>query len=261
MIKGQPRIENEGFVLLCFDTNVYINLAKGNFPDLVQILSDRIAGGDCCLLTNDIIIEEWMRNKETTINSVKSSILSESRSAIKMATFITDPTEKKHFEEIIDKYRLDEKARLDKATELVEKVEDLLLKQSIKSTITNAMKLEAVELALEKKAPFLRKPNSVADALIVLSTVEYIKQTDIGAASTIFVSENFTEYGEAIRKGEKHTLHPDLRPLFDSVGLYYYTNVAEAMQLAQKFIDDYWAYLEQQAEDHFYMEWEIARGK
>jgi hypothetical protein len=258
LITGKQRENVAGVVALCFDTNIYINFTKGAFGSLVEQIRAKIDAEECILLVNDIIITEWNRNKAATIHSVTSSILNESKSAKKIAGFIDDAGQKQQFLEIINQYLSSEQVRIRKATDLVNQVEDLLVNRSVNIEVTDVMRLESVSMALDKRAPFVRKSNSVADALIILSAISYVREHGY---SSIFISDNFTEFGEAIRPGEQHALHHDLEPIFATVGMRYFVNPALAMNLAQQYIEEYNEYMESVFDYEMHRQMDMERGK
>ena len=135
----------------------------------------------------------------------------------------------------------------------IENVEDFILKQTTKIEITDSSKLETVGLAINKKAPFIGdKKNSVADAVILLSSIEYIKSlektitpfddTDLFEPFKIYPDSYFVSSngGDFSSKTEKEIIHPDLEPILERTNTkFFYTlgkliNFLEAEFLTQE---------------------------
>lgn len=86
-------------------------------------------------------------------------------------------------------------------------------------------------MGLAKMAPFHRKKDSIGDALITLSSVQYLQQQEIKNA--YFITGNKTDFGKV---GNESEIHPDLKDLFDSVELQYSINVKEVFKLIDEMI-------------------------
>lgn len=86
-------------------------------------------------------------------------------------------------------------------------------------------------MGLAKMAPFHRKKDSIGDALIALSSVQYLQQQEIRNA--YFITGNKTDFGKV---GNESEIHPDLKDLFDSVELQSSINVKEVFKLIDEMI-------------------------
>lgn len=92
-------------------------------------------------------------------------------------------------------------------------------------------KLRAVDMALEKKAPFFGDKtnsnnkdfakNSMGDAIIFLETYRFLKENKF--KKKIFITENAQDFCKA---GNKKELHENLQILADEVSLEYSINIA-----------------------------------
>jgi predicted nucleic acid-binding protein len=243
------------------DTNIWITfVAKDNPTGLLEDLTKRRVNNEIILLTNEIIIAEWYRNKQQTVNDITSNVKSNLKqkyiAADSLANFLS-PAEKKLFHEIITTILKQEKSIITMAVARVEETERLLL--SCKMTpVTNEMKLKITDWALNKRAPFKKKSNSVGDALILLSAVEYCKANTIGITDSIFVSFNHEEYSSP---GDKDAVHEDLVDLINEANMTYTRNIGEALHLAPQLISQISDYIDYQVNQWIEMENEIARGK
>lgn len=210
---------------LLLDTNAWIYLANGYnteisddknssasyyesmFKDIhiktFNDLKSKIRNRDFTLLINDIIINEWNRN------------ITETQGLIRELKNVKRNNEKTIREcKFLDKSLL--LSLLDAGNE---KIDDIIKKQEIhidnvntfllhkiknKILISDELKIHVVNLALEKQvAPFHNDKNSVADALILYSALDFIK--DKGSDdSLIFVTYNFKDFCESREKKDLH---------------------------------------------------------
>ncbi|MGY2132297.1 PIN domain-containing protein [Hymenobacter sp. HD11105] len=244
-------------VYLILDTNIWIGFIAKDIPTgIFQQLQDKINDKEVILLSNDIIIEEWNRNKEQTIKAVTNTIKGNYNAAKKVADFL-DPQDKSDYLKSLQPYFNNDQNIIDIATKRVEETERIL-RDSAKAPITDAMKLNVVEWALNKRAPFKNKANSVGDALILLSSVEYIKARTIGITDSIFVSFNHDDYtdGKDINK-----LHDEFNELITDSHMTFTRNIGEALDLAPTLIGQISDYIDFHADSWVAWQAEISRGK
>lgn len=217
---------------LILDVNIWIHHVamdepKGIFNELKKYIdSDEIH-----LLSNSIIIDEWKRNKGGTIEKVTSQIKKQSKSALEIKEYLP-VHEKRKLNEILQKYCAKEKERLTIVQNRVEEIEKMIV-SATQTHVTNEMKLKVVDWALEKKAPFALKKNSVGDALIILSAVEHRKRNMASGFQPkgYFVSWNHTDYADL---NDKDLIHPDLADMLEDANLHYHRHIGLALKLAPK---------------------------
>lgn len=120
------------------------------------------------------------------------------------------------------------------------------------------MKLQVVDWALDQKAPFRNKNNSVGDALILLSSVEYLKEETIGITDSIFVSYNHTDFSKDENKDE---IHEDLAHLLEEANMEFTRNIGEALHLAPELNEEIAEYIDYMVDDWIQTQIDIKRGK
>lgn len=234
-------------IYLVLDTNVWFYLAnafnssKKKFDDglhfkLVLILKRLVANGDISILTNPIIIEEWGRNKEVAnrLISKHKKTLEGHRGTIKNIGKYIEKDQRLLLNDIFNNYEDQIKKVISDNKNHILEVEDLLLNKTQKIEITNEIKLIAANRAIKKLAPFKGdKSNSMADALILLSSIDYIKKISVFPVSivdkeaslfpnSIFVTINKNDFGNPNNENE---IHPELRYLLEEVKMKYEPNV------------------------------------
>ncbi len=246
---------------LFLDTDILIGfIAKDKPSGILELLIEKIGNNSISIVTNSIIKTEWDRNKTKTISGLQKAILNEAKSALKISEFLSHD-DKQKLESVLTNYAEEEKSRLDLIEDRISKI-DKLLEEAVMIEITNGLKLEVIDLALEKKAPFNNKNNSVGDALNLLSLVAYLKEQGTPYSDTIFVSYNHTDFGT---KENPDEIHPDLKPHLEEVQLVYKRNIGEALNLSnemiveiESYIDDY---VDSMVDDYIQDQIDIRRGK
>ncbi|MEO0683643.1 MAG: PIN domain-containing protein, partial [Cyanobacteria bacterium J06649_11] len=99
----------------------------------------------------------------------------------------------------------------------LEDIREIFAHHSVIIPITDAVRIDAANMAVENKRPFGRKKNSMADAFIYLSFVDYLERNGI-VGNCYFVSENHSDFSD---ERDKEVIHPDLKPKFDERGVTY----------------------------------------
>src|SRR5690554_1226971 len=92
---------------LIIDTCSWLEISKPRFSEVLTELEDQVSKGLTVLLTSQIIIEEWDRNKDRIVNDIKASIRAHAKSALKLTEFLEE-AEAKQILEIIEKYKSEE---------------------------------------------------------------------------------------------------------------------------------------------------------
>lgn len=210
---------------LVLDTNIWINhIAMDNPTGIFNELKYQIESEQVFILANEIIIDEWNRNKATTTKTIIKRIKDQSKNALEIKEFL-DIDDKTSLEKILSKYAQKENEREELAIKRIEDVEHMIL-NGTQTKITNEMKLKVVDWALKKRAPFKVKNNSVGDALILLSSAEHRKTTN--SPKGFFVSFNHTDYADPT---DKDIIDEDLQDLLEDSNMEYKRNIGEVLHL------------------------------
>ncbi len=220
-------------VNLILDTDIWIAfIAKNNPSYILERLIEARDNKEIELLSNEIIFQEWARNKDETIRSVTNAIKGYYNSARTLETLIPE-AERQKMQEVTVHFK-SEAELIKAATDRVNKTEELLHKCTI-MPVSAEMKLEAIDMALNKRAPFNQKENSVGDALNLLSSAGYCKAKSVDITNSIFVSFNHTDIAD---KGKKDELHNDLKKMFAEANIHYTRHIGEALHLTAKMAQE-----------------------
>lgn len=236
---------------LIIDTSTWLDLAKPRIEEVLSELEHQVKEQITVLLTCDIIIEEWNRNKERVLQEVIASLRGHAKSALKMADLLQDQ-DKNELQVLIGKYTNAQKEQ-EKLAEIFFDRVDTLLKKSEVFKISDKLKIEMANRAVAKQAPFHNSKNNMADTLLYFGAVEHVKGSQI-ATDLIFVTSNSKEFSDP---SDITKLHPEL---FKG-NVHFYNNLAKALKMRKEtidFLDEYtewqfWNWIESQAE--------IASGK
>lgn len=242
-------------VNLVIDTNTWIYMANGynqeteKYDDgyhfkLVGDLINLIEKGQIRIIVNQVIIDEWNRNKEKTENLIKKHLgtIEGVHGTIKGIKKKISKESGLKADEVFEEYKKEVEKEIEKNRTHILEVEDLIFNKSINIPIKNEIKITAADLALQKKAPFHNKNNSVGDAVILLSAVDYFQEAEYDwIDNTIFVSNNSDDYCE--KKGSKN-IHPDLVPYFRQASIQFEINIAKALNLSQNIVKEIYEFFD-----------------
>ena len=237
---------------LVLDTCSWIDLAKPKFSNVLDELESQIKNGITIIISCDLIIEEWERNKGRIISNIQNSIKDYSKSAINISNYLPEK-EKKELIKILEKYRNSEEEQIKLADQHFSRIEKLM-NSSSKYKIGDKLKLDVIEKGIKKEAPFHNSKNNINDALIYFGAIEYVQENYIIANDLIFVTQNINEFSDP---NNRTLIHPDLK--VNSV--HYSTNLADALKMRKEEINELDEYNEYKFEMWVDMEVDKMRGK
>lgn len=239
---------------IALDTNIWIYLTKNTFYELWIKFKEMKENGEIRIIVNDIILNEWKRNKEVTIKSLTNNIKNEYKSALNLANYLPVESKDKYLT-IISDYKT-ESIRIKKANEKVAEIEAFMNSCTIINT-TDSQKLFIAELASNKKPPFQNNKNNFNDALILRNICEFVDSEFPLLYDLIFVSNNPDDFTDKITKDVYEDLLVGIKP----IRLKNVTELGEALKLAPELIEDFDDWLEQQLDNEAMYQLDIMRGK
>jgi hypothetical protein len=210
---------------LIIDTCVWIELGS-RYIEVREKISDLVDRGKVILIVPQVVVEEWNKHKQTKIvGSKKASIHGKIKNARSISQYLP-AKDAAELTRMLDRFQQQQVEIEKAAAEEVTAIESLFDHPSTtRLPVTDKAKLQAVDRALAKSAPFQNK-NSMADALIVLCAADYIIEENL--ANCVFVSRNTTDF--ALDSG----IHPDLRNLFEECGMQYSPNIGLVVNQVEK---------------------------
>lgn len=246
-------------IYLILDTNIWIYLANGLDVDknkysddqhfkLLEELDTLQKNGELKIIVNDIIYEEWKRNKHNSelkiekLNKKKSNIDSTLRDIKHYSKLDTTSIKEAYNSGIDEDIKLNE--------EHIRKVEEFLHNSCLKVDVPQSVKLEVIELALSKKAPFHNNKNNFADACILFSGMEYFKDFSYGFSDQVFfVSNNHQDFTNA---KDNNNFHPDISDVIRQMGVSigYSRYLPQALSISKEIVKNMEEFYKEMEDDH-----------
>ncbi|AUC75015.1 PIN domain-containing protein [Olleya sp. Bg11-27] len=218
-------LDTNNWIYLSNGFNIYSSRHDELHLKVFDIIKKRVADGSLIFIINDIILEEWQRNKDQVENQIKE-IKNKYKSYIAILNpikdFINNPIEIEEINLLKNKLESSYNEKIKRHRKHIINVEFFLKNETVKINITDKNKIDSANLALEKKAPFIGdKKNSMADALLLFSALDYIydtkkldspriiepNKTKSYFEESYFVSSN---KGDFSSPNDKEKIHPDL---------------------------------------------------
>lgn len=140
-----------------------------------------------------------------------------------------DTTLKDGLKELTDKLKTHHESITKKVNDNISSI-DNILSRAVMIPHSDAILVQAGNMALTKSAP-VHKKNGYADAVIVLTFLDYVNKNTLSNAS--FVTYNTDDFCEKDSKGE-FILHSDLQPLFTESNATFHTLLAQPLNAIDK---------------------------
>ena len=236
---------------ICLDTCTWIYLANGQEPvKFLDDLENLIELNVVQIILPAIVRQEWNRNKLNAGSHLAKSFLQIKNEIRNLSTILDKIETKPLFTFLSDDDPIDAKTELTDISNKIKTHKELLLAKvennivkiehifSNTSTInvshSDAVILQAGDIALNKKAP-IHKKNGFADAVILLTFIDYVKSKSL--LNSFFISYNTSDFCKTEKK--KHFLHPDLEPIFATVNSRFFDILGKALQeIDPKLVED-----------------------
>jgi len=245
-------------VYFILDTNIWLYLANGldireqkHHPShhfkLLEALIDMSENGSITVLVNDIIIEEWKRNKDHAFINIKKL-----KNQLAEQKLQLDHVKKVGGEEVDSEIIKISKVIEEKFTiqtmlneEHITEVEKFILTKCKKIPISDTLKIKVFDLSISKQVPFHNKKNNIADASILLSAGEYLNdllhEEDVSA---IFITNNTDDFTD---NKNKEDFHPDLLKLLPQDGIKFQRYLPAAIKHSEVIIKEMEEFYRKQA--------------
>ena len=169
-----------------------------------------------------------------------------------------DEENKTKIDDLLSNYNREEEKRIELAKKRIEEVEKLMA-NATEIEVTDEMKIQVSNWALEKRAPFTQKANSVGDALILLSAVKHRNSNKSAYfIPGFFVSFNHTDYS---KKNNEDQIHEDLEEILEQANLSYRRHIGKVLNLTPELNIEVESYIDSMVESYLEDQAEIRRGK
>lgn len=241
---------------LLIDTCVWLDIAKDRKQQtLLTALERLLEHKKIELIVPRIVVDEFDRNKARIVQDATKSMSSTLKRAKELVgEFGKGAKARKVIEEInnID-YLMPSLG--DSAVDGVIRIEALFKAARILET-ADAITLRAARRAIEKKAPFHREKNSMADAVLVETYHELVTTTKTKGYRFSFVTHNTKDF--SFPNGDTRLPHPDLALSFSKIRSLYSTSLGDLLKridpelLAELKFDDEFTFEPRSASEMLY---------
>ncbi|EMA4503713.1 DUF4935 domain-containing protein [Enterobacter hormaechei] len=206
---------------LYIDTCVWLTIAKSkNQHALLEAFNQLLDSNNAAIVIPTLVKEEFLRNKDRVIEATKQQIGSEFHK-VKKIIGAYGGNGKDQALAVLN----DVGSRLPILSEVTghtaEMIESLMDK-CISLEASDSVRLKAVARALDKRAPFHRSKNSVADSILIELFYDFMKDKN---GVFHFVTENYTDFSSLT---DRRNPHPDFGEIF-SDDVHYHLDIAEAI--------------------------------
>ncbi|TGL35937.1 PIN domain-containing protein [Leptospira perdikensis] len=215
-------------IKIYIDTCVWLTIcSKFKYRQITNKLISLATDRKISILTNDIILDEFIRNEE----HVKKSYIQSFKSSVDQVKILYDfvsEEEKVLLQKLIAYAKSNEQKIIDKTNFSFQIVKNFLQSHlATKVTISPELRVKIIDLALEKRAPFHRNKNSIADALHILSYKDYKEKNYKDGDVYYFCTENTEDFSHPKNESKNHS---DFDEIFNQTSSIYSTNIAEILE-------------------------------
>lgn len=201
----------------CSLRNLFSDLSMEN--EDIDFIYNLVQAGRIKLITNRILQKEWEKHKLKQREQTVSSIEAKKKHAKELFSMLGNI--EPDFNSINYNW-------LDKQ---IENLDSIIREKSVETEITNAVKIKSSDHQENRKAPFHKKIESLNDAYIIFSALEYFKGSD---HTIIFITDNYTDFSN--EKPYESKIHPEITEGYENIRLEYYHKTDLGLyKLKQKF--------------------------
>ena len=176
------------------------------------------------------VVEEFVRNKAHVIDESTRSLSSTMKRVKEAVEKFGDPRQRG----VVLRQLNDVDHRLpllgETAIGAIRQIEELFALTAI-IEISDGVKLRAAQRGIDKRAPFHRQRNGIADAILIEVYGDVVKEKTPGGTRFAFVTHNTKDFSHP--SGNNKLPHPDLADHFSRSRSLYFTTLGEALRRVQ----------------------------
>jgi len=214
---------------MLIDTCVWLDIAKD--PKQVPVLGvlEELLRFDMVeTIVPRVVLDEFRRNRERIAKESAKSLSAHFR-LVKDAVGRVGGDKKKMRVVLSHLDDVDHKIPIigGEAVGTLDRIERLLTASPIIET-SESVRLRAAQRAIEKKAPFHRGKNAMADAILIETYSDCVRDKAAAGVRFAFVTHNKTDF--SIEQGNHKAPHTDLASIFSRIKSLYFINLPEALR-------------------------------
>jgi len=199
--------------LFCIDTCVLIDIANRLYDeenDIISTLDYLVETQKIRLVFPEVIREEWNRNKKKEVIDKLGTVIKETTKKFNELKPYMKTEDSNLLQTHLVNLRSDESKIAKMIDYNISRIEKLFTKpQNIHVNIDDTHLNIAAGLAYKKKKPFANNKNSMADALILISAVDYAQKSDLELYFATLNKKDFSDKND-------NDLHADLVELIQN---------------------------------------------
>ncbi|MEM1141431.1 MAG: PIN domain-containing protein [Pseudomonadota bacterium] len=229
---------------ILIDTCVWLDLAKDyQQQPILTALEGLVQARDVELILSQIVVDEFARNKHRVIETSSRSLSTTLKRAKEAIARFGDPRKR----ELVLGQLNDVDHRVptlgSAAVFTVSQIEAIFATSTI-LPVTDAVKLRAVQRAMDKRAPFHRQRNSIDDAILIETYADVVGAKSVPGTRFAFVTHNTKDFSHP--SANTKSPHPDIASCFSRVRSLYFTTLGDALrrvkpeQFADLMIEQEW---------------------
>jgi hypothetical protein len=214
---------------MLIDTCVWLDLAKDQKQvSVLGVVEEMVKRGLLSLIVPRVVIDEFRRNRERVAKESARSLSAHFRLVKEAVGKVAGDKRKmrvvlSHLDDVNHKLPILGGA----AAGTLDRIEKLLTAAPIIEP-SEAVKLGAAQRALDRKAPFHREKNAMADAILIETYAACLRGKAASGVRFVFVTHNKSDF--SIQDGNHRTPHADFSNLFSRVKSLYFINLPEALR-------------------------------
>lgn len=214
---------------MLIDTCVWLDIAKDQRQvPVLGVVEEMVKLGMITLIVPRVILDEFRRNRERIARESAKSLSAHFR-LVKDAVGRIGGDKKRtrlvlsHLDDVDHKIPIMGGA----AVNTLDRIEKLLKGSPIIEPC-DAVTIRAAQRAMDKRAPFGRDKNSMADAIIIETYADCIRDKKATGVRFAFVTHNKNDF--SIENGNHKLPHPDFGGIFSRIKSLYFVNLPEALR-------------------------------
>lgn len=213
---------------ILIDTCVWLDIAKDHrHLRTLDVLVDMIRDGDAELMVPQQTLDEFERNKGRVVKETSQGI----SAVFKRVSEAIRQHGKEEGRDILLKQLGDMDYLIGKQGEYansnIARIEELLDGSTIIQT-SDDVKIRAAQRAIDKRCPFHKNRNSIADAILVEIYRDMIEETSVDLHFA-FVTHNKHDFSDM--NSDERMPHPDIAELFSQDGSTYALALGELLNI------------------------------
>jgi hypothetical protein len=214
---------------MLIDTCVWLDLTKDQKQvSVLGVVEEMVKRGMLSLIVPRVMLDEFRQNRERVAKESARSLSAHFRLVKEAVGKVAGDKRKtqvvlSHLDDVNHKIPILGGA----AVETLDRIERLLTASPIIEP-SEAVKLYAAQRALDRKAPFHREKNAMADAILIETYAACLRDKAASGVRFAFVTHNKSDF--SIEDGNHKKPHGDFANLFSRVKSLYFINLPEALR-------------------------------